>query len=339
MAALGTVPSVFSVLGACWFGACSFPDYRVDESQSDPSPARICADHRTSDAETGIDCGGGCPPCAMGEPCRVSADCASGACVHQVCQAPTCDDRVKNATEADVDCGGNCAPCPPGRDCQTAIDCEEHICASASNDCDEADCGPLFCQVPTCTDLVQNGTETGLDCGSKCDPCGNGMGCLVDGDCVSGHCTEGVCVAPRCTDGMQNGTESDKDCGGMECARCGPGKVCREGSDCASRVCEVGSCAKDGCDDTVKNRDESDVDCGGKTCDGCAELFHCVGGTDCASGMCLTGLCVPAMKTGETLSREGWHASASNRVARYFKIVLRQAKDKWWSINEINVRK
>lgn len=275
----------------------------------------------------------------MGEPCRVSADCASGACVHQVCQAPTCDDRVKNATEADVDCGGNCAPCPPGRDCQTAIDCEEHICASASNDCDEADCGPLFCQVPTCTDLVQNGTETGLDCGSKCDPCGNGMGCLVDGDCVSGHCTEGVCVAPRCTDGMQNGTESDKDCGGMECARCGPGKVCREGSDCASRVCEVGSCAKDGCDDTVKNRDESDVDCGGKTCDGCAELFHCVGGTDCASGMCLTGLCVPAMKTGETLSREGWHASASNRVARYFKIVLRQAKDKWWSINEINVRK
>lgn len=48
--------------------------------------------------------------------------------------------------------------------------------------------------VPTCSDGVQNGNETGVDCGGP--------------DC-------GVC--PTCDDGIQNGDEEGVDCGGSNC--------------------------------------------------------------------------------------------------------------------------
>ncbi len=51
---------------------------------------------------------------------------------------------------------------------------------------------------PTCTDGIQNGDETGIDCGGSCDPCQ---------------------VDPTCTDGIQNGDETGIDCGGS-CEPC-----------------------------------------------------------------------------------------------------------------------
>ncbi|MDH7448025.1 M43 family zinc metalloprotease [Aquimarina sp. 2201CG14-23] len=54
--------------------------------------------------------------------------------------------------------------------------------------------------VPTCTDGIQNGDETGIDCGgSSCEPCA---------------------VEPTCTDGIQNGDETGVDCGGSSCTPC-----------------------------------------------------------------------------------------------------------------------
>lgn len=47
-----------------------------------------------------------------------------------------------------------------------------------------------------CTDGVQNGNETGVDCGGSCQAC------------------------PTCTDGVQNGDETGVDCG-SSCAPCG----------------------------------------------------------------------------------------------------------------------
>ncbi|HET8735531.1 MAG TPA: hypothetical protein VFM69_02925 [Pricia sp.] len=47
---------------------------------------------------------------------------------------------------------------------------------------------------PTCTDGIQNGTETGIDCGGSCPDA----------------CEE----APTCDDGVQNGDEEGVDCGG-----------------------------------------------------------------------------------------------------------------------------
>ncbi|MGH1387436.1 M43 family zinc metalloprotease [Kordia sp.] len=53
---------------------------------------------------------------------------------------------------------------------------------------------------PTCTDGVQNGDETGIDCGgSSCAPC---------------------TTPPTCNDGIQNGDETGIDCGGSSCAPC-----------------------------------------------------------------------------------------------------------------------
>lgn len=56
---------------------------------------------------------------------------------------------------------------------------------------------------PTCTDGIQNGDETGVDCGgSSCAPC---------------------VTPPTCTDGIQNGDETGIDCGGSSCAPCSTG--------------------------------------------------------------------------------------------------------------------
>lgn len=53
---------------------------------------------------------------------------------------------------------------------------------------------------PTCSDGIQNGNETGIDCGGPdCAPC-----------------------TPTCTDGIQNGSETGVDCGGPDCAPCTP---------------------------------------------------------------------------------------------------------------------
>jgi hypothetical protein len=53
-------------------------------------------------------------------------------------------------------------------------------------------CGP-----PTCTDGIQNGNETGVDCGGP--------------DCPA---------CPTCFDGIQNGDELGVDCGGPDCPSC-----------------------------------------------------------------------------------------------------------------------
>lgn len=53
-------------------------------------------------------------------------------------------------------------------------------------------CGP-----PSCSDGIQNGNETGVDCGGP--------------DCPA---------CPTCNDGIQNGDETGVDCGGSSCAPC-----------------------------------------------------------------------------------------------------------------------
>ncbi|MDY8138065.1 GEVED domain-containing protein [Aquimarina sp. 2201CG5-10] len=51
---------------------------------------------------------------------------------------------------------------------------------------------------PSCNDGVQNGDETGVDCGGSCEPC---------------------TTDPTCNDGIQNGDETGVDCGGS-CSPC-----------------------------------------------------------------------------------------------------------------------
>ena len=50
------------------------------------------------------------------------------------------------------------------------------------------------CEIETsCSDGVQNGTESDVDCGGDCSPCSDGRACNSDSDCQSGNCDNGVC--------------------------------------------------------------------------------------------------------------------------------------------------
>lgn len=66
---------------------------------------------------------------------------------------------------------------------------------SSGNFCISVDNGPD----PTCDDGIQNGNETGVDCGGDCAAC------------------------PTCDDGLQNGEETGIDCGGPDCEPCETG--------------------------------------------------------------------------------------------------------------------
>ncbi len=94
---------------------------------------------------------------------------------------------------------------------------------------------PKRCQLPTCSDCVQNGTETDIDCGGpSCAPCADGGKWAKPSDCQSSVCnpsppgTSDLCQAPTCTDGVKNGLETGIDCGGPDvdggssCPPCGP---------------------------------------------------------------------------------------------------------------------
>jgi hypothetical protein len=148
--------------------------------------ATVCAEgkcvpnacsNNTAPMETDTDCGGPCAPCGTGKKCTAQSDCISGVCsgMPKVCQQASCDDGVPNGLETDTDCGGgpaSCPPCPVGDKCALPTDCESSVCMPV------ADAGPPVCAAPTCTDGVQNGLETGVDCGGpdvdggpSCPPC------------------------------------------------------------------------------------------------------------------------------------------------------------------------
>ncbi len=94
----------------------------------------------------------------------------------------------------------------------------------------------------SCSDGVQDGGETGVDCGGPCAACAGAGGCTDGRECASGVCTDGTCAAPSCSDGVQNGDEQGVDCGGATCDPCAIGGGCVSGSDCATGVCLDGTC-------------------------------------------------------------------------------------------------
>ncbi|MEM9847597.1 MAG: fibronectin type III domain-containing protein [Bacteroidota bacterium] len=75
----------------------------------------------------------------------------------------------------------------------------------------------------TCTDGIQNGDETGVDCGGSncpaCPTCEDGVrnGDETGVDCGGSDCPP--CAVPTCEDGIQNGDETGVDCGGS-CPPC-----------------------------------------------------------------------------------------------------------------------
>src|SRR5262249_21679985 len=90
-----------------------------------------------------------------------------------------------------------------GQPCSSASGCQSGVCTGATcapcttpASCLPNNCVAGACVAPTCSDGVQDGTETGVDCGGpSCSACQNGMGCRLDSDCASKICMSNVCVA------------------------------------------------------------------------------------------------------------------------------------------------
>ncbi|MEZ0313351.1 MAG: hypothetical protein ACAI38_16385 [Myxococcota bacterium] len=237
-----------------------------------------CGDNIKNGDETGVDCGGLCPPCfdTGGESCSSGANCESGQCNGPGvgCEAPTC---------------------------VTTDDCLSHVCREGQ------------CRLPSCANEVLDSGETAADCGGPCQGCTEGLACNLDSDCGSGICTGGLCAAASCGDGLKNGSETGIDCGGACAAGCANGTLCVVADDCTSTFCDGstdvcrpvhcnsttqngdetgidcgGSCrpCTTQCSDGVQNGNETDIDCGGNTCADCSGAKTCAAAGDCVSNTC-----------------------------------------------------
>ncbi len=241
-----------------------------------------CKDNAQNGTETDVDCGGSCPGCQWPDmKCKVDTDCASKSCINGACAAATCSDGLQNGSESSVDCGGiasgsGCPVCGTGKTCSMDTDCADKACKGGT------------CVPAACNDGVQNGSETGVDCGgavlaSGCTLCPDYQGCLFNTDCQSKVC--GIyfaCEAPTCNDGVANGTETDKDCGGLCGPYCVQGANCNGNGDCTTQNCVAGICAA-------------------KLANGVV----CSADVDCTTGHCVDGVCCDDKCTDECWTCDG----------------------------------
>jgi len=171
--------------------------------------------------------------------------------------------------------------------------------SSSGNFCVSIDNGPN----PTCDDNIQNGDETGVDCGGSCVACSTCDDNIQNGDETGVDCG-GSCVAcSTCDDNIQNGDETGVDCGGS-CVACAT--TCDDniqngdetGVDCG------GSCvACSTCDDNIQNGDETGVDCGG-SCVACATCDDNIQngdetGVDCGGSCVACATCDDNIQNGD----------------------------------------
>jgi hypothetical protein len=139
----------------------------------------------------------------------------------------------------------------------------------------------------SCTNKMQDGDETDIDCGGQvCPKCPDLNMCVLARDCVSSKCASMHCQPPTCHDGVQNGSETDMDCGGSCPTACDIGQHCKVPSDCLLMACAAGTCVMPSCMDQQLNGSETDVDCGGGACPPCLNNKSCVNSNDCWSQHC-----------------------------------------------------
>ncbi|MBW2457502.1 MAG: hypothetical protein JRI68_23545, partial [Deltaproteobacteria bacterium] len=177
-----------------------------------------------SGAAGGSGGGGGAPECTLPADCPgVDLTCSFRTCVNGMCDMANAA-ALTGCTEGGgvmCDGSGNCVECLWGQHCTSGV-CQANVCAQ-----------------PTCTDGIQNGTETGVDCGGSCSGCVNGTTCFQAADCLSLNCVDGVCCDGPCSGfceacNMGGTLGSCTPLVGVDPANeCGGG-VCDGGGGCAS---------------------------------------------------------------------------------------------------------
>jgi len=154
----------------------------------------------------------------------------------------------------------------------------------------------------SCSNGIQDGDETDIDCGGSCDKCDLTNKCVEDSDCHSGFCNlSNKCAESSCDDGIKNGDETDIDCGG-ECDECENDADCKEDNDCESGKCDSNLKICIGINKCSNNKldvGETDVDCGGDKCSKCDDGKDCKTSSDCESGSCLSGKCAASVKDSD----------------------------------------
>ncbi len=276
-----------------------------------------CTDGIQNGQETGVDCGGpDCPPCDTGGGCTQNeatltlvldnypgettwtvTDAAGttlysggpyssvGATVTEIfCIADGCFDYNIFDSYGDGIC------CSYGSGSYDISDASGSLASGGAFTSSES---KNFCVnggvTPTCTDGIQNGDETGVDCGGPdCPSCPSCTDGIMNGDETGVDCGGPDCpVCPSCTDGIQNGNETGIDCGGPDCPSC---PTCTDGIqngnetgiDCGGPDCP--SCPS--CTDGIQNGQETGVDCGGPDCVPC----DTGGGSDCSENEVILNL-------------------------------------------------
>jgi hypothetical protein len=159
--------------------------------------------------------------------CLQASDCNTGQCQIPSCEAGRCG--VVNVLGGEV--------------CSTGVCDGQGLCQGCIVD---GDCAPGSCQAnqcvgTSCSNMMQDSGETGVDCGGACVPCLVGNGCMSDGDCVSNECSDMVCLS--CEGSSCSGSlYCDSDTGA--CVQQKPlGADCDGDKECLSGECESDECA------------------------------------------------------------------------------------------------
>jgi len=154
-----------------------------------------------------VQCGDGTLNGPAGEQCDTSGQSAT---CDANCTLATCGDGTTNSAASEqCDTSGQSATCDAN--CTLAT-CGDGTTNSAANEqCDDGNTNTVdgcsnTCVLPTCTDTVQNGNETGKDCGGSCPACPSG-GTMVATVAVNDNWNGGYCATLNI---RNNGTKVTK---------------------------------------------------------------------------------------------------------------------------------
>lgn len=297
-----------------------------------------CADGIQNGAETSVDCGGLCGPCALGKACGGASDCASEQCSDGVCCDAPCKgacvacvavktgapDGVCTAFKVGLDPDAECAETEPstcgalGAGCNgdeaapackvhpAGVSCGAAVCADGQVTSARACDGKGTCAPGTTADCAP--AECGADAG-KC-----AVSCTTNADCVVGFTCS--LLTATCTPlGNTGGAcSSAKDCTSGNCV---DDVCCNMACDGGCNVCAktLGASVNGACS-VLPSGAPGSPECAPFVCAGgmsacpktCATDAGCAPGNYCAGDVCVAKLGLASVCTAANQCEAGFCA-------------------------------